>query len=217
MLQPQQIDQMLQLQAEMNLKVHPDWLQQHYPFLRAVVIEGAEAIEHHGWKWWKQQHCDLEQLQMELVDIWHFILSESLQRSQGDRAQAQTLLLQGLSEQQLGFDGQHYCLPELSLLNKLELLIGLAAAGRFSVGLFAGLLNDAQLDWDGLYRQYVSKNVLNFFRQDNGYQQGTYRKNWDGREDNEHLVELMAALDCESDSFREDLYEALHQRYARSR
>ena len=45
---------------------------------QAFVIEGAEAIEHHGWKWWKKQDCDLPQLQMEIIDIWHFLLSEIL-------------------------------------------------------------------------------------------------------------------------------------------
>ena len=52
--------------------------------LRAVAIEGAEAIEHHGWKWWKNRK-DLAQLQMELIDIWHFLLSELLLRNDGDQ------------------------------------------------------------------------------------------------------------------------------------
>ena len=75
-----QIDVMLRMQQSMNSKVDPDWRQARYPYLRAVVIEGAEAIEHHGWKWWKKQELDLAQLQMELIDIWHFILSEMLLR-----------------------------------------------------------------------------------------------------------------------------------------
>ncbi len=54
---------------------------------------------------------------------------------------------------------------------------------------------------------------MNFFRQDNGYKQGTYIKEWAGREDNEHLVELSSALDSASVSFRDDLYQALQQRY----
>lgn len=58
------------------------------------------------------------------------------------------------------------------------------------------------------------KNVLNFFRQDHGYQEGTYRKSWhDGREDNEHLVELVHSLDASRISFQEDLYKALKTRY----
>ena len=49
----------------------------------------------------------------------------------------------------------------------------------------------AGLDGEGLFREYVSKNVLNHFRQDNGYKTGTYQKTWGGQEDNVHLVALM--------------------------
>ena len=40
---------MLELQAIMNSKVDPNWLAAKYPYLRAVAIEGAEAIEHQVW------------------------------------------------------------------------------------------------------------------------------------------------------------------------
>ena len=55
MLLPDQAATMLELQAIMNSKVDSNWLSAKYPYLRAVAIEGAEAIEHHGWKWWKKQ------------------------------------------------------------------------------------------------------------------------------------------------------------------
>jgi hypothetical protein len=64
-----------------------------------------------------------------------------------------------------------------------------------------------------LYSAYVGKNVLNFFRQDNGYKDGTYTKNWQGREDNEHLVELVAGLDKDASDFGEQVYQALQDRY----
>ena len=60
----------------------------------------------------------------------------------------------------------------------------------------------------------MGKNVLNFFRQDNGYQDGSYRKLWAGKEDNEHLVEVVAELDHTSPLFKDDLYQALEQRYS---
>ena len=36
---------MLDLQSAMNRKVDPDWIEAAYPYLRAVVVEAAEAIE----------------------------------------------------------------------------------------------------------------------------------------------------------------------------
>ena len=64
-----------------------------------------------------------------------------------------------------------------------------------------------------LYRHYVGKNVLNFFRQDHGYQEGTYVKLWQGREDNEHLSELLESLDDTDPEFPGAVYQALSARY----
>ncbi|MGA1742557.1 MAG: hypothetical protein ACO4AC_10440, partial [Pseudohongiellaceae bacterium] len=74
---------------------------------------------------------------------------------------------------------------------------------------------DCQMDWKELYCQYVGKNVLNFFRQDNGYKEGTYDKHWNGREDNEHLVEVMTGIDSEHPEFQHILYESLKDRYSK--
>ena len=71
----------------------------------------------------------------------------------------------------------------------------------------------SELNFDSLYTAYVGKNVLNFFRQDNGYQDGSYVKNWSGREDNEHLVEVIAELDHSAEDFSKQVYGALENRY----
>ena len=39
------------------------------------------------------------------------------------------------------------------------------------------------------------KNVLNKFRQDNGYKTGEYSKVWFGKEDNVHLEEILNKLE----------------------
>lgn len=213
---PQQLNTMLSLQSAMNRKVDPDWVKAAYPYLRAVVVEAAEAIEHHGWKWWKQQSLDMAQLQMEVIDIWHFILSEVLLRHQGDEATASTQLLEENAATGIGdidFDNQTYRLASMTLLDKLELLTALAAARRVEIAVFASIMRDCGMDWDDLFAQYVSKNVLNFFRQDHGYKDGSYQKIWHGKEDNEHLVEVMTTLSATSDTYPTDLYQALQQRY----
>jgi len=84
----------------------------------------------------------------------------------------------------------------------------------FSVPLFHALMRACDLSANALYRHYVGKNVLNFFRQDHGYQDGTYVKEWQGREDNEHLSELLESLDATTSNFPEAVYEALASRYA---
>lgn len=207
---------MLRLQAAMNTKVDQDWVSSAYPYLRAVVIEAAEAMEHHGWKWWKKQHCDLAQLQMELVDIWHFLLSEVLLREGGNQESAASSLFDHLendASESIRIDDQIMILAEMDLLQKLQLLIATAAINRLEFGLFARILSECQMSWPELYRQYVGKNVLNFFRQDHGYKDGTYHKIWHGREDNEHLVELLNSLPEQAEDFPEQLYRALEKRY----
>ena len=75
-------------------------------------------------------------------------------------------------------------------------------------------MNDIEMTFESLYVSYVGKNVLNFFRQDHGYQNGTYRKTWGGKEDNEILVEIIERLDPASSSFRTDLYGLMQNEYA---
>lgn len=157
----------------------------------------------------------MEQLRMELVDIWHFILSVSIEHKHGNVALAKLEMLSELSlhQKSVQFDNIYYVLTQLNLLEKLDLLVGLATAKRTSLALFDSLLIDCGMDWNALFKQYVGKNVLNVFRQDHGYKLGTYLKVWDGREDNEHLIEVLAATDPNSSDVRNTLYESLKTKY----
>ncbi|MFY0669434.1 MAG: dUTP diphosphatase [Alteromonas stellipolaris] len=215
MLTQQQLATMLALQDKMNTKVNPDWINAGYGYLRAAMVESVEAIEHHGWKWWKAQQKDLPQLQMELVDIWHFALSACIIDSKGEvSTAAESIAAQlALGDVIVTFDGREYQPKQQSLLDNLELMTGLCAAKRFSVPLFMEIVEQCDMHADELYRQYVGKNVLNFFRQDNGYKEGTYKKEWQGREDNEHLVDIMNDLNLSDASFSDNVYKGLQARY----
>ena len=78
---------------------------------------------------------------------------------------------------------------------------------------FSRLMVGIKMDFETLYVGYVGKNVLNFFRQDHGYQDGSYNKQWRGIEDNEHLVEIVRSMDVSSDGFAKDLYSNMEERY----
>ncbi len=198
-----QILTMLTLQDSMNCKVHPQWREQGYEWYRAIWVECAELMDHYGWKWWKKQQPDVEQVQLELIDIFHFGLS--------------SLLAKNIPVEQLSVELEtalrvRYEKKEFRLA--LEDFVQLTLNQRgFNVDAFVQLMASAELGFDALYRGYVGKNVLNFFRQDHGYKDGSYIKNWAGREDNEHLVDLMASLDAGSQNFKDDLYAGLSQRY----
>ena len=77
------------------------------------------------------------------------------------------------------------------------------------------LLAAVDADLDTLFAQYVGKNMLNLFRQDNGYREGTYRKLWSGVEDNCHLAEILALPEIrEANDPRPLIRAALEARYA---
>ena len=77
-------------------------------------------------------------------------------------------------------------------------------------------MTDCHLSWTELFRQYVGKNVLNLFRQDNGYKDGIYRKLWCGREDNEVLVDIIHSLDANQSDFKHAVYASLEVEYKKS-
>ena len=199
----QQLHTMLTLQDQINTLVNSDWRGQNFPWYRAIWVESAELLDHFGWKWWKKQEPELDQVKLELVDIWHFGLSLELQ--QGSPQLVAEKMQQVLAQNTLE-PGEFRENLEAFTLNTLS-------SKQFDLTGFAQLLIDVDMPFDDLYRRYVGKNVLNRFRQDNGYKDGSYRKTWAGQEDNEHLAELAASLDVTSVDYSEQLYRALESRY----
>ncbi|GAB1257343.1 dUTPase [Aurantivibrio plasticivorans] len=198
----QQLEIMLSMQNDMNTKVNTDWVTKGFAWYRAIWIESAEMLDHYGWKWWKKQTPDIDQVVLELVDIWHFGLSILI--LEGAKADAIEAKLQ-TSLSQTG---------DKEFGEALEQFVAVTLQTKsFDIEGFAALMNTINLSFDELYVRYVGKNVLNFFRQDHGYKDGSYRKEWGGREDNEHLVELSSSLDSAASDYKDRLYSALKERY----
>jgi len=215
MLSKDQLKTMLKMQNIMNRTVHPNWEKQSWDYMRASALETAEAIEHHGWKWWKAQKMDLPQLQMELVDVFHFYLSRYLQITNGDENKALVLMINEVNviTGSLKFDENIYLYNELSILEKLDLLCGLACAKRLHLGLFFAICKDIDLRFSDIYEQYVQKNTLNIFRQEKGYKQGTYHKEWFDEEDNIYLVKIALTLSSSDRDYAEKLWTNLELKY----
>ncbi|WP_226703029.1 dUTP diphosphatase [Microbulbifer elongatus] len=199
----QQLQTMLALQDEINTLVNEHWREQNFAWYRAIWVESAELLDHYGWKWWKKQQPEMEQVKLELVDIWHFGLSLELQ--QGSPEAVAEKMERQLSAKQPVAGGFRENL-EAFTLNTLS-------TKQFDLVGFAQLMADCEMPFEDLYRRYVGKNVLNRFRQDHGYKDGTYEKLWGGREDNEHLAEIAESLDSAAENFSNQLYTALKSRY----
>ena len=81
------------------------------------------------------------------------------------------------------------------------------------VRVFKNTMNALGMNYQELFELYIGKNTLNRFRQNNGYKEGLYQKTWSGKEDNEHLIEILSGLDSEPESLAAQLYSALEARY----
>ena len=198
-----QIKQMLTMQYAMNSRVSETWRENDYEWYRAIWVECAEMLDHHGWKWWKHQEIDIAQVQLELFDIFHFGLSLRLMTGATVESITDTLaveLTQSSGEKDFKIALEN--LASTAVSNKSFDAIALADCMR--------LMN---MDLDELFRQYVGKNTLNFFRQDHGYKEGSYIKIWNSEEDNEVLAKLVNSLDASASDFQQQLYAALEEKY----
>ena len=198
----EKIKEMLDLQNKINEKVHPQWREQNFEWYRAIWVECAELLDHYGWKWWKKQSPNQAQIELELVDIWHFGLSILL--SKYDMEKSISLISEVMTDQR--GSGKFRENLEDFTSNTLQ-------TRSFDLKRFNQVMNDVGLTFEKLYVGYISKNVLNSFRQDKGYQAGTYIKDWGGIEDNEYLIRLASKMDPKSENFSSELYTLMEKEY----
>ena len=197
------IYEMIELQDAMNRRVDIDWVDKNREWYRAIWIECGELMEHYGgWKWWKKGEEDLGQVLLELVDIWHFGLSSVISQQRNiELATKNVFKLWNESNLNEDFFVSVEKLASTALLKK-----------EFSISAFKSAVTSSGFKFDDIYKGYVGKNVLNHFRQENGYKEGTYNKNWNGLEDNVVLFEIQRTISIDRD-FKDKLYEGLEEQY----
>lgn len=199
------------LQDQINSLVNPDWKTAEQDWLTAIFVESGEAVESYGYKWWKKQTPDMDNVRLELVDIWHFIMSYTLEEAviyyPNDLIAA---MHEAFSEE---FDDYSVSFNFYIRCLNAELLERDFYTAWLS---FAYLCDKAELSWDELYRTYIGKNALNAFRANNGYKDGTYVKVWDDQnhEDNYFLMEYLKTVDLtQVESLYDNAYNYLQSTY----
>ena len=212
------IKQMFELQQKLNDQTNGTiWTEgatkegRQISWFRCIYMEAAEAIDSFNWKHWKDIDAqpDLDNAKVELVDIWHFIMSEAIHFGDASFAQAYNTMQ---PEKEIN--------PEL-MVEILEKMVAVAASANVDAdkaqsalyevtGLFFKALANMTMDVEELYKRYVVKNQLNQFRQDHGYKEGTYIKIWDAVEDNVIAFNIM---DEHPDLTPEKLYKKLEKEY----
>ena len=182
-------------------------------WMLCIVQESSELINSFNWKHWKNIEAkhDFENAKVELVDIWHFMMSEII-ASFDD--------LEDEFFEQLANDfylvDSDICdsssLDAKRAIESAKLLMSGALNYEFD-NVFDGFFNcmiALQFTTDELYALYIGKNALNKFRQDHGYKEGTYIKEWNGEEDN---VVMMDILKSNTDITFNELLLILQDKY----
>jgi len=186
---------------------------------RCIWLEAAELVESYPWKHWKNiaAEPDYANIRIEAVDIWHFVMSEALRLNALENGGEIANLARRIASTETfrAFAAGDGAKPA-DLYNQIETVESFVAAlfaGASVEELTARFFDVARLgdlDLPTLYSLYVGKNILNRFRQDHGYKEGSYTKIWNGREDNVVMQEL---LEKNPGIEPEALYEALEAAY----
>lgn len=164
---------------------------------RCIRQEASEAIDSLNWKHWKDldKPDNVDNLRIELVDIFHFILSG---------------ILEDIKSSDMYFG---YLIPEYKnsspVIETLEKFYTARELYEYCT-IFGSILNSSELNFsfDDMYKLFLGKNTLNIFRQKNGYSDGTYKKQWGEVEDNEAMMSLLT----DKDNF-DSLYKKLSDTY----
>jgi hypothetical protein len=225
----QKIKTMLKLQQQLNDATNgKNWENgltkngKQIDWRRCIYLEAAELIESYPWKHWKNINAspDYENIKIEAVDIWHFVMSEALRIYKTEGKGDITVLAASIVSK----DGYKEFLKEL-VSEHLDYYMEIEKTEKFMKSLFCnddiGVLIErffvvaiqSGLNLDALYSLYIGKNILNQFRQDHGYKDGSYIKVWNGYEDNVFMQEL---LKKNSEILPEELYEELIKAYPKA-
>lgn len=200
MTNEEMMNSMLGHQQELNSIINPNWMHAGYNWHRAIWVECAELMDTLDWKWWKAAPpINLKQQQLEVADIWHFVLSLCIEQHSVPVFDLTNLQTRNPLVREIEWLA-HSCLDYSSA--QLIQLRALIVANKLGMQIV------------DLYRLHTTKWLLNQFRQLNGYADGTYRKVWyDGREDNHHLAEICEAYDITNTLYHANIMYALGARY----
>lgn len=215
----EQLAKLMSMQDELNTYIHPEWKLQNFDWNTAIIDECQEILEHLGWKWWKKGYRtgltegNKAQVQLEVIDILHFLIS--LDAQEGVKPAALLALVNVASNSN-------------NIWATVDWVRNDAATGTLTMSVWAELAHSVDLTEQHILETYTQKFVLNKFRQDHGYKDGSYVKHWQSawlggvvgevavlREDNEVLATIVKRfVECDMDTTDENsLYMALEEAY----
>ena len=220
------ITQMLTLQQQLNDATNGDGWEKGVTkngklidWKRCSYLECAELIESYPWKHWKNIDAepDYDNIKIEAVDIWHFIMSQMLQDYKIDKKgdiQTLTKAIESLPDftafTKTVTPMQKNSYEQIEVVENLMRVLFCNESPEALMKAFIDVALQSGLNLDTLYQLYIGKNILNQFRQDHGYKEGSYIKIWGEEEDN---VVMQRILEDNPETSPEKLYRALEVAY----
>lgn len=223
----QQMMVMLALQHRLNTLSYPVWLKDAPDYLLAGSVELlGEGIEYTPWKWWKAGKLQKDRLFLELIDALHFNMSALLIRYQQhheseDVAKYRTVRVAANQMELNNKDAgplDHFQESNVPKIIKSITRSYLSESTNTGMTMLFNLLYSLGYTGDDIFKSYIGKNVLNTFRQANGYKAGTYVKIWDTnpedpQEDNDFLQKFLASSPVAPEEIYDAAYNYLTMRY----
>lgn len=209
---------MLLQQHTLNSHIIGDWWKENLDWRRAIAQECAELSDSIGWKWWTEQKEDVVNCKVECVDILHFGLSRIAEtvliELDGVEPGEEDVLLEAFLDIGTNFYRAWYYdvdTSETTVWDYIDAItIDALASDRFNVTAFKQLCDCFDMDFEMLHNLYFGKSILNEFRKESGYDRGLYQKYWGGKEDNEHMMDLLKS-GVPLDKLKAELYKLMSQ------
>ena len=192
---------MVELQHQFNKQISEDYLEKDFNWNSAIIAESGELLDSLGYKWWKKQEPNMENVKVEAIDLLHFVISDRIQKNKKMFSEKESLDMVSIE-----FYNEFKTNKVLKDNSTLEdMIFYLIATNSFRLNVMKRIFTKLEMSNEDVYISYITKNCLNKFRQDNGYKDGSYIKNWNGREDN--IVAFEIANEWGAD---EELFEQLY-------
>ncbi len=225
--------QMLTTMFEMQQKLNDDtngkgWESGYNKFnriiswKRCIYMECAELIDSFIWKHWKNINGtpDWQNIQIEVIDIWHFIMSLALETYYNNKMGGINEIVSYILDNK---SFKTFCkekldtnnIEQMEIINQIERIINVTSgvyknSFEMILGEYFTVAHECGLNLKSLYKIYIGKNILNSFRQNHGYKEGTYKKIWGKIEDNVVMNKLIDKMDVVTPN---ELYNLLEEKY----
>ena len=168
-----------------------------------IFLELGEMLESLNAKHWKniEDGIDYDNIKIELVDIFHFLLSKVLVKHFNHNTNLNIYIDEiysaynlaatvGINEREIVTTLTSTSTELLySLIKNYDIVVIFTKFFEL-INLIDSVTNDFKLE--DIYKLFLAKYTLNRFRQLNGYKENKYRKIWNGVEDNVYLKDIIS-------------------------